>query len=332
MKEFGGYLPIEMEQREEYYMSCRDYDVICYNSGRSAIYEAFYDSRAEVMWLPVYLCDSIHKLFDYFDESVKYYNIDSDFMPVNVNLKDNEILLYTNYYGIQTQGNLNSILKQYVHVIFDNTHAFYNQPVKGTYNVYSCRKFFGVPDGGYLISDSFIHNSRILEKSCSYTTALYLLKAHDTSTNEAYRDSIINEERITNEGVRSMSVLTHKILGGIDYEYCSKKRTENFGELCRCLNELNEISLPSPELCKNIGLSPVCYPFLKRSEGLRQYLVANRIYVPQWWKAVTDNPLANEREKYLSQYLLPLPIDQRYSACDMQHIAEVITQYLNINL
>ena len=331
MKEFGGYLPICERHDDEYYVTCRDYEVRCFNSGRSAIYKAFEDSRADSLWLPVYLCSSVHDLFDEFGVNVKYYNIDSDFMPVNAYPGKNDILVYTNFYGIQTQEKLKHILNEYEHVIFDNTHAFYNAPVKGAYNVYSCRKFFGVPDGGYLISDRFNHADSTTEKSCSYTTASYLLKAHDTSTNEAYGDSIINEERITNEGVRLMSSLTHKILKSIDYEFCRKRRNENFSELCSCLNGLNEIPLP-PALNTSTEFTPVCYPFLKRSEGLRQHLVANKIYVPQWWKAVTENPLANEHEKYLSEYLLPLPVDQRYDPEDMRHIAEVIMKYLNRNL
>ena len=46
-------------------------------------------------------------------------------------------------------------------LIIDNTQAFYEPPRKGAYNVYSCRKFFGVSDGAYLIKEGIQVTGRL---------------------------------------------------------------------------------------------------------------------------------------------------------------------------
>ena len=248
MKELGGYLPLELRKGREYYETCPEYEVRRYNSGRSAILQAVRDSGAKCVWLPVYLCPSVRDMLRTENISVNYYNIGRDFMPVNVQAGSYDIVLYVNYFGITTVKNVRR-------AIIDNTQAFYSAPVKDAYNVYSCRKFLGVPDGGYLISNKFMREDDALPESTSYGTALYLLKAIDTSTNEAYRGSLDNEDRIEREGVRTMSKLTMAILESVDYEDQKRIRRENYAELCGLLNGINE--LPPPPI------------FMSRSGGRR---------------------------------------------------------------
>ena len=40
-------------------------------------------------------------------------------------------------------------------MIIDNCHSFFEKPImeKRFFNVYSCKKFFRVPDGAYLIGE-----------------------------------------------------------------------------------------------------------------------------------------------------------------------------------
>ena len=58
--EYGGYLPLELDSRNEYYSTNTEYEVRKYNSGRCAIYQAVKDSGASRVWLPVYLCDTVY--------------------------------------------------------------------------------------------------------------------------------------------------------------------------------------------------------------------------------------------------------------------------------
>lgn len=327
-KEFGGYFSLEIASGEEYYSTCREYEVRRYNSGRNAIVQAVNDCDARCVWLPVYLCGTVADALE--GREIRYYSIDREFMPVNLEAEENDIVLWVNYFGIQNAEKIRQAVS--CRLIIDNTQAFYSKPVNGAYNVYSCRKFFGVPDGSYLICSKFAKPEEVLPEGSSYGTALYLLKALDTSTNEAYADSLLNEERITAEGVCTMSRLTRAILESIGYEEQKRIRKENYGEMCRLLGGINEINTPPPNRNNDVYFAPMVYPLLVRSEGLRKHLVKNSIYVPQWWKSVIDDVQASEWEKYLSEYLLPLPVDHRYSREDMNYIAQTITEYLNSNL
>ena len=74
--------------------------------------------------------------------------------------------------------------------------------------------------------------------------------------------------------------------------------------------------------------SPMIYPLLLKDAGLRKCLVDIKIYIPQWWKIVIDHPKANEWEKYVSENLYPLPIDQRYTEQDMDELSRIIRSKL----
>ena len=72
-----------------------------------------------------------------------------------MDLNEKDCVLIVNYFGLMDK-NIQKFIESYnnINIIIDNTQAFFSNPVwkDKVYNVYSCRKFIGVPDGGYLIS------------------------------------------------------------------------------------------------------------------------------------------------------------------------------------
>lgn len=322
-KEYGGYLPLELEKRNEYYRTNTDYEVRKYNSGRCAIYKAVKDSHATRVWLPVYLCNTVSDFLLKKVMSVEYYNIGHDFLPENIQFEQDDIVVWTTYFGVENYKQITEVIGRYQNLVIDNTQSFYIPPQKNVYNVYSCRKFFGVPDGSYLISNSFSSPDEKLPYSDSKSTARYLVDSIETSTNEAYSESLENEDRITNEDVMAMSHFTERILASIDYEKNQQVRLKNYSVYNSILGELNEIKVSKPEY------APMIYPLLVKSDSLRSELVSRRVYIPQWWKAVIEDYRSNEWERYLSRYVIPLPIDQRYNPSDMEYISKLITTILN---
>jgi hypothetical protein len=190
---------------------------------------------------------------------------------------------------------------------------------ENVYNVYSPRKFFGVPDGAYLISNHSIDTNGY-EQDVSYTTSLYLLKAIETGTNAAYEDYLDNEKRISAAGVRKMSKLTKHLLSGIDYENTRKVRKRNFDYLNGVFAEFNDFETLDG------ACDAMVYPLVLKSDAdrIRKKIVENRIYAPQWWKWVLDENDANEYEKHFAENLLPIPIDQRYTLDDMREMSNLI--------
>lgn len=87
----------------------------------------------------------------------EYYRISSDFLPVfDKELSDNKYLYIVNYYGQISNEQIKKLQEKYEHIIFDNVQAFFQKPVQGIDTIYSCRKFFGVPDDAYLSTDCLL--------------------------------------------------------------------------------------------------------------------------------------------------------------------------------
>ena len=69
---------------------------------------------------------------------------------------------------------------------------------------------------------------------------------------------------------------------------------------------------------------PLCFPLLTNDQELKNRLIAESIFVPTYWPGLTDYAPVNGFERELYHYLLPLPIDHRYTVADMERIVEVI--------
>lgn len=318
--EFGGCIPFELiinNDRKEYYDS-KDYHVRRLNSGRSAIVLAVKNSGAAKVYVPIYTCDSVKTAIKNAGYEIEYYHIDCDFLPQAIEVKSNEILLWVNYFGILGNRNVDKIVSIYKNVIIDNTQAFFCKPNKEAYNAYSCRKFIGVSDGAYLISKDDIED--VIESDISNERALFLLKSLEEGSNCAYGLYKKNEEILNTSGIKNMSTLTRKILCNVSYESIIEKRIENYNYLHDKLKNLNLLRCN----LSNEAV-PMVYPFVYKSDFLRDYLIEKKVFIPTWWRSVMDsNP--NEFEKMLATYLFPLPIDQRYSIDDMEKVVEIILQ------
>ena len=120
-----------------------------------------------------------------------------------------------------------------------------------------------------------------------------------------------------------MSEFTRKILNSVNYETAKQKRLNNFAHLHKTIKDKNEIkSFDGKNTC------PMIYPFLRKNDNLRAKLIENKVFVATYWTNVLDWASPEETEYYLTKYLLPLPIDQRYDVNDMEKILEIICKYL----
>lgn len=318
MKEYGGYLPLELPQGKEYYDNLSGMRILRLNCGRSAIYCALLSAAPKKVYIPYYNCATVTKPFELLKIPYEYYRLDDDFIPAGVSLAQDEYLLWVNYFGTAAGSNAWKVFDMHRRVIFDNTQAFFSPPVRGAYNVYSCRKFFGVSDGAYLIADRL--DCPALTEDMSATSAHYMIKAYESGTNGSYADHLANEAAIFSEP-KLMSAFTRRVLSSIDYSYVKKRRIENYKALADILGPMNRLSSIEEDQI------PMVYPLLMESEGLREYLVKNRVYAPHWWKCVLEMVPVDSLESRLSRHLAPLPIDQRYDSGDMREIAEIVKRF-----
>lgn len=148
----------------------------------------------------------------------------------------------------------------------------------------------------------------------------HLLKRIDLSANEGYSSFQENECSLDNSGIKKMSNLTHALLSSINYDVVSEIRRENYQYLDLQIGDSNLIELP--ELGKQV---PMVYPYLTDDENLRCKLIQNGVYVATYWNDVLSHVSPDSVESNYVNYLLPLPMDQRYGIEELTYIPKILS-------
>lgn len=325
ISEWGGYLPLELIKKNEYFIDDPNLSILRLNSGRAAIVAALKNEIVENVYLPYFDCQVVETMLRKHGYNVLKYRLNADMQPDGVQLGSNDWLIYIDYFGLDNYIQKNSIVNQYRKVIFDNTQAFYANPIIGkyVYNVYSCRKFFGVSDGSYLVSSREKSFLDCYEQDYSSERCKFLFKSIEYGTNGAYEDSLESEDNIGYQ-IKKMSKLTQRIMQSIDYDEIAEVRRKNFDVLKKRFEGINEMNVTINK--ENV---PLTYPLLITKDEVRKKLIEKRVYVPQWWKYLIDMLESDCIEVVLSKYLLPLPIDQRYNIKDMERLADIVEENIH---
>lgn len=310
MKEIGGYFGLEQFSGKEYHS-----DLLALNNGRNALLYLLKARHIKKLFLPYFLCDSVSNLCDQYGYSYEYYSIDENFMPVfHKQLETDEFLYVVNFYGQISNRQVISLKEKHGNLIFDNIQAFFQKPVEDVDTVYSCRKFFGVPDGGYLSTTAVLPQS--LPKDISKDRMRHILGRFEGNASDYYKDFKENDHSFAQLELRQMSDLTHNLLRGIDYDAIRRKRNENYAVLERYLSGENPLKLTAPD-------GPYCYPFYcKNGMQIKELLAQEKIYIATLWPNVLEMNAALEKD--YAQNILPLPCDQRYDEADMLRICRAL--------
>ncbi len=311
-KSIGGYFELELPVGKEYHQHA-----IRLNTGRNAFEYILRVKQYKKVYLPYYTCDVMLEPIVKLNLEVQFYSIDMAFRPVfdfSI-LEEQDVFLYTNYYGI-CENIVFEVSKKCKNLIIDNAQAFYSKPLSGVDTFYSPRKFFGVSDGGYLYTDLQLNEE--LDIDISHERFSHHLKRIDISAEEAYSNFILNDKSLDNNPIRIMSFLTSRLLSSIDYEAASRKRKENFLILHKVLAERNSLKLDISN-----GEVPLVYPFMATKE-LRLKLLENKIYTATYWPNVSKWCDENSIEYQMMSNLIHLPIDQRYGKKEMKFILKLL--------
>ncbi len=309
MKEIGGYLELDEFRGEEYYP-----EAIAVNSACNGLEFLLKARNIQKLYIPYYLCDSVAELCEREHFQIEFYSIYEDFSPnFSHSLKDGEYLYVVNYFGYLDDTKILDLKKRFDRIILDNVQAFFHKPLYGIDTIYSCRKFFGVPDGGYVMTNAVLNEE--IPSDLSMNRMQHILGRYDVGkASDFYADFLSSENTFRKLELRWMSRLTHNLLKAIDYEKVRKKREENYTFLAKQLNDANRLLDNSP-------IGPYMYPFYcPNGMEIKKKLAIRKIYIPTLWPNVLkyDHSL----EKDYAENILPLPIDQRYRIEDMQYIVK----------
>jgi len=317
LKEIGGYIELDT-----YELPMLHKDAIALNCGRNCLCYLIYAKNIKKIWIPYFLCDSIKKLCLREGVEVGYYSIDESFNPIDIELGSNEWIYIVNYYGQLSNDVIKNLSDKYKRTIVDNSHAYYQLPVDNVDTLYTCRKFFGVPDGAFLYTSNECKID--LDIDVSYERMNFLLGRFENNASDYYNEYVENNKRFAVEPLKRMSKLTNNLLHGILYEKIKDIRSENYMFLHESLKEINLLNV-------NEIIGPYAYPLMiDCATDLRAFLLENKIYVPLLWPNVLLDTSKDSLEFKLANNILPLPCDQRYSKDDMKWIIDLFTHYIPI--
>lgn len=312
MREIGGYIELDTYMGEMLHENS-----IKLNCGRNALAYLLKAKQIKTIWMPKFMCDSCDSVLSSYGVKILYYSIGLDFKP-HVEQRGDEWLYVVNFYGQLSNEYLASLGKN---VIVDNAQAYFQSPISGIDTLYTCRKFFGVPDGAILYTDKQIE---ISERDESFERMHFLLGRYERSAQEFYQEYVDNNHFFQEEPIKRMSKLTENLLHGLDYNVIRKKRTENFAHLHERLANSNRLKLIVPD-------GAFMYPYyVENGFELRKKLQAKKIFIPTLWPAVFNRCNQNELEYQMARNILPIPVDQRYGIEDMDYIVKEIVNNMSI--
>ncbi|MGL2964086.1 hypothetical protein ACSVH2_09745 [Flavobacterium sp. RSB2_4_14] len=309
----GGYFELETNLISEYHSNG-----IAINTARNALEYILRAKKVQKIYLPYYTCDVLLEPLKKLQLQYEFYTIDVNFEPVfdYSKLCDHEYFLYTNYFGLKDDY-IDTLMKKCKNLIIDNAQAFFSKPIEGISTLYSARKFFGVSDGAYLYCNDRLN--AVFDTDCSVERMSHLLIRKDISAEVGYSDFINNDQLLENQPIKLMSKLTKSILQSIDYDRIARVRIDNFNILHKSLGSKNKLKL---SLFKNSV--PMVYPFWSEDLGLRKKLLVNKVYTATYWPNVKEWCGINSLEYSLTNEVIHLPIDQRYSKKEMELIINTI--------
>lgn len=321
--EIGSFIELDLRNTGEYYKLGGN--IARLNSARASIYHAIRLLDCSVIYLPYYLCSVVRDFLLRKGLIIKYYYLSDRFVPLLQENEANSAMLIVNYFGILSNSYISELSKKFRNVLIDNSPAFYGRPLKGCYCIYSPRKFFGVPDGSYLIGAGATRLIEEYEQDYSSETSLFLLKRIEFGSSSVYKDRMLNEHRISNSDVLKMSILTRALLNNVDYESIKTKRQSNFNFAHDIFGHLNVID---PLFGSDKDTVPMVYPLVIEDSTLVEKLKEKRIYTGRLWKHVLSEIKDDSFEAMLSKFLIPIPIDQRYGPKELKYIKEELLAFL----
>jgi hypothetical protein len=312
----GGYMEIALAERG----SAPYPQATAFQSARAALFALLKVGKPRRIWMPRLICDSMIAPSTSAGVDVEFYDLTPD-LRITEHVKPDRLdwVLYANYFGICGHASVDALSRfGPQRLIMDHSQAFYAAPPPCLATIYSPRKFFGLPDGGLLVTQVPVPQPAQTDTRSVERTKHLLLRLDD-SPEAGYRDYRIAEETLEDFQPRGMSVLTRKLFASYDVDEARDRRNKNFRRLHALLGKRNTVPLALADVD-----GPLCYPYGGERPALRAALMEQRVFVPSYWPEVLGRVARQSVEDYWVTSVLALPCDQRYGDGDMTRMAGLV--------
>ena len=313
-KEIGGYLELERFTGPMLHEKA-----LALSSGRACLSYLIEQRTIRKIALPDFNCDIVEAVCRAHEVETRFYPVGADLRPKTLQTEEDEWLYLVNFYGQLSADELQRIAACVPRLIVDNAQAYFDLPLKGVDTLYTCRKFLGVPDGGFLYTEA---PEKTLPADESRERMGFVLGRFERPAGEYFAAAAQNNDDLSMEP-KSMSELTKNLLHAVDYDRVKIKRTENFRLLHEGLGSVNCLNLRETE-------GAYAYPLmLPEGQKIRKKLIEQKIFVPMLWPNVPEQQPADSEACKLAEQVLPLPCDQRYGTEEMAFIIKAVRDCLN---
>lgn len=297
------------------------------NSGRHAL-EYILRGLGNVarVYIPYYTCDAVLLPLNRLNIPYYFYSINENLeITENIQLGENEYLIYTNYFGIK-DAYVKLVAEKFGDkVIIDNAQALYC-PAYAKHQIYSPRKFMGMPDGGFAITSNADYSDS-LPQGLAYDRCNHLLKRTEIAPSEGYNDFMEVSHQIASSPLSRMSEISKGILTSVDLYAIKELRLKNFKQLHEALaptNKLGDLLTCCLDDSHNNSLTPLVYPYWTDDKELKAKLIKEQVFVATYWPNVLEWTEPDSLEFELANKCLAIPCDQRYSKVDTMRIIQFI--------
>lgn len=319
MEDLGCHFKFEKLNGKQYH----DTNLLL-SSGRNCLRYIVRERHISTIYLPYFLCESLSEVSVREGIKIKYYHVDSEYLPVDSDIDEfdeNTYLYLVNYFGLLSK-KIEELTNKYKRVIVDNTHDFFRRVDTPSDVIYNYRKYFGVPDGACIVSkDLQVNPNYPIGKSLG--KIIEMVSRDETGEFFHYPSFLEADKFFRDEDLVYMSNFTRNFISVINYDEVLARRIRNFKHLRDRLSKYNRMDLTEKDLT-------YLFPLLvSDGEDLREYLGKNGIYALKLWPNVSWNGANCEEIKRVEDTVL-LPIDQRYQDGEMEFISDTIDKYYSL--
>lgn len=355
-KESGETAELHLAQVDKYRKKNQCYTA----SGREAIELALISLEREkpdipkCCLMPAYMCDSVFLPFLHRGWELVFYSVDRELETAGEEIfrlaleHDPGLVFVHPYYGTDTcrglRRQLSALRRSGVMIMEDVTQSYYLEGAgqDADFVVGSLRKWYAVPDGGFLASDLPIAEEILLDGEEYAAERLaplvqkweYLWDEGLPEEERQKRKAVFYEKNCAleaeldrYEGVRRISQLSARILSQVDEEAARQRRAENYSYLYEKMIGMKRLW---PILMKE-DEAPLYFPvYVKERDELQRFLRERGIYAPVLWPVgeLNRDELRGD-ETYIYEHMLAIPIDQRYNTDQMEEIVQALILYEN---
>lgn len=315
MKKIGGFFEFELETGQSVFHD----DAIKLSTGRACLNYLIHVYKPSKIYIPYYCCDALYEPMEINSVEYEFYKINNQLEISNhPQLEANEFIIYCDFFGVKSDYAKRLIAIYKNKLIFDNSHSFFHKGYKANASFTTARKYFGVPDGAFLYLNKDNHLKKELKRNVNVSIN------HNVHSLLGLQDLAFSEfseyEKVLDSKIENISIISEKLLSNVDFAKVKTIRNRNFNFFRKEFNEINTIEInDNEEDC-------FCYPLLLENPINISKLHSNKIFIPSYWKdtIVRENKDLYEFECKLSNELLPLPIDHRYSLKDLKRVTALI--------